>query len=329
VSIENTSRILQFDSVDDVRGAIKDANAEFVPIGEQLKGRAITLDLGDIQFSSTEIAGGLRTRGTQLDYFSLGVQVRRVGLVSQWDLELEPGDVVVMPPGIERDGSSIGEAHFAMVSLYSGTLAALGGPDVTKKELWLVRRPQRYRPEPKVAKEVVLAILSFSRLCRDWQPTSRSQLELMKKRLLIPFLLGLNSDALRPVDVCVASGPSIIRRAEDWIEMAEPESLNVLDLSGALGIPLRTLQRTFQTQLGLGPASYLRRRRLALARRALLEASPEAASVTQIATDHGFWDLGRFSVAYHRAFGEKPSRTLRRFQHSTERTSESGWNSLR
>jgi AraC family ethanolamine operon transcriptional activator len=329
VSIDNSSRSRKFESLDDIRESIRDADAEFIPMGDQLKGRSISIDLGDVQFSSTELAGGLRSRGTQLNCFSLGVQISRTKLVSQWDLELEPGDVVVMPPGIERDGCSIGEAHFAMVSLYSGTLAALGGPDVTKKELWLVRRPQRYRPEPKVAEEMVRTISRLLRFCDEWQPSSSSQVELMKKRLLIPYLLAFNSDTQRPAEVSVASGPSIIRRAEDWIEMAEPESLNVLDLSGALGIPLRTLQRTFQTQLGLGPASYLRRRRLALARRALLEASPEAASVTQIATDHGFWDLGRFSVAYHRAFGEKPSRTLRRFQHSTERTSESGWNSLR
>jgi AraC family ethanolamine operon transcriptional activator len=322
VSIHNPSRSRKFECLDDIRDSIRDTDAEFLPMGDQLKGRSIALDLGDVQFSSTELVGSLRSRGTQLNCFSLGVQISRTRFVSQWDLELEPGDVVVMPPGIERDGCSIGEAHFAMVSLYSGTLAALGGPDVTKKELWLVRRPQRYRPEPKVAEEVVRAISRLLRFCRNWQPASQSQVELMKRRLFLPYLLGLGSDALRPAELSVASGPSIIRRAEDWIEMAEPERLNVLDLSSALGIPVRTLQRAFQAQVGLGPVSYLRRRRLVLARRALLEASPEAASVTQIAMDHGFWDLGRFSVAYHRIFGEKPSTTLRRFRHSKGRTFE-------
>jgi hypothetical protein len=35
-------------------------------------------------------------------------------------------------------------------------------------------------------------------------------------------------------------------------------------------------------------------------------------TVTRIATDHGFWELGRFSVAYRTLFGETPLTTLRR-----------------
>jgi hypothetical protein len=37
---------------------------------------------------------------------------------------------------------------------------------------------------------------------------------------------------------------------------------------------------------------------------------PSTATLTQIVTDHGFWELGRFSVAYGMLFGESPSETL-------------------
>jgi hypothetical protein len=47
-----------------------------------------------------------------------------------------------------------------------------------------------------------------------------------------------------------------------------------------------------------------------LVRRALLRSEPSTATVTQIVTDHGFWELGRFS-AYRALFGESPSQTLR------------------
>jgi transcriptional regulator GlxA family with amidase domain len=47
-------------------------------------------------------------------------------------------------------------------------------------------------------------------------------------------------------------------------------------------------------------------------RQALLRSDPSKATVTRIVTDQGFWELGRFSVAYRALFGESPSRTLRR-----------------
>jgi hypothetical protein len=44
----------------------------------------------------------------------------------------------------------------------------------------------------------------------------------------------------------------------------------------------------------------------------LLSADAEATTVTEVATDHDFWELGRFAVEYRKMFGEAPSVTLRR-----------------
>jgi Helix-turn-helix domain len=45
---------------------------------------------------------------------------------------------------------------------------------------------------------------------------------------------------------------------------------------------------------------------------ALLLANPKTRTVAEIATDQGFWELGRFSVAFRKLFGKSPSVTLRR-----------------
>ena len=84
------------------------------------------------------------------------------------------------------------------------------------------------------------------------------------------------------------------------------------DICRAVGASERTLRASCEERLGMGPIRYLWLRRMHLARRALLGADPATATVTQIATDHGFWELGRFSVSYHALFGESPSASLRK-----------------
>ncbi len=51
---------------------------------------------------------------------------------------------------------------------------------------------------------------------------------------------------------------------------------------------------------------------MAEAQTCLLTTDPARATVTRIAMDHGFVELGRFAVEYRTAFGESPSATLQR-----------------
>lgn len=62
----------------------------------------------------------------------------------------------------------------------------------------------------------------------------------------------------------------------------------------------------------MGPMRYLWLQRMHLARRELIDAEAASATVTKIATDHGFCELGRFSVEYRSLFGETPSASLHR-----------------
>ena len=62
----------------------------------------------------------------------------------------------------------------------------------------------------------------------------------------------------------------------------------------------------------MSPKRYLLLRRMHLARRALRDSASDTTTVTQIATQYGFWHFGRFAGEYQSLFGEAPSTALRR-----------------
>lgn len=90
------------------------------------------------------------------------------------------------------------------------------------------------------------------------------------------------------------------------------QSLSITELARQTGVPERTLRTAFENCYGLSPIKYLRMYRLHQARQLLLASCPDQTTVTQIAFDLGFWELGRFAGAYRRLFGELPSKTLHR-----------------
>jgi AraC family ethanolamine operon transcriptional activator len=87
--------------------------------------------------------------------------------------------------------------------------------------------------------------------------------------------------------------------------------LNIATLCRVLAVSERTLRKAFHRIHGLPPHRYLRMLKLSRARQELMLVRGRSVTVTEIATDLGFVELGRFSVEYRRMFGESPSETLR------------------
>ena len=102
----------------------------------------------------------------------------------------------------------------------------------------------------------------------------------------------------------------VAKRAQAFIEANYSESVSVVEICCALGVGLRTVQRSFGEYFGLTMSQYLKVIRLDAAHRDLRAGDPSELSVTTSALRHGFTHLGRFSVDYHARFGETPSATL-------------------
>jgi transcriptional regulator GlxA family with amidase domain len=104
-------------------------------------------------------------------------------------------------------------------------------------------------------------------------------------------------------------GENLISQVNSLAASGQTPTVSLQDLCSVLGVSRRLLERAFRHQLHMSPARYLRTFRLYAAWRDLVCGS---GTVTSIATEYGFYELGRFSGQYKLLFGELPSETLAR-----------------
>jgi AraC-like DNA-binding protein len=104
-----------------------------------------------------------------------------------------------------------------------------------------------------------------------------------------------------------------LRRAEEYIEAHWDQPITIEDLVRETSSSARSLFRQFSRSRGQSPMAFLKDVRLRHARR-MLQQTDRIRSVTEIAVDCGFGNLGHFARDYFKRFGERPSDALRRKQ---------------
>ena len=103
---------------------------------------------------------------------------------------------------------------------------------------------------------------------------------------------------------------SRLKYAEEYIcaNLKNPVTRDTLaEVSGG---SIRSLSRVFQQKHGMGPMTFLRRRRLEAIYLNLLSAERGSTTITQMATSYGFSHFGKFAIEYKTMFGESPSASL-------------------
>ena len=141
-------------------------------------------------------------------------------------------------------------------------------------------------------------------------PAACQQLEQM---VMTGFLLSHSHTYSRQLlEPQSPAAPYYVKRAEAYIEAHFMEPLSLAEIAAQSGASARSLQNGFQSFRRMTPMAFLRQVRLEHARRALLQADPAFATVTDIAIGCGFSHMGEFAGLYRRTFGETPSQTLSR-----------------
>ena len=147
--------------------------------------------------------------------------------------------------------------------------------------------------------------------CADSLLSNHIATDLFENLLLRSIILGLAHNHSERLEGPRASADlKSVRRAEAYFHGNLTEVVTLRDLAREAGCSVRSLQLAFQQVRGVTPMAALRRARLDAARQ-LLERADRDASVTDVALQFGFSNLGRFARLYQRTFGERPLRTLR------------------
>jgi AraC-like DNA-binding protein len=227
-------------------------------------------------------------------------------------MDVGPNEIYVFDPNVVHQRSGFG-AHFAVMSLPLQDFSYLCGTIVGRE---LLEKPQAsiVRPDPALLSRLLRLHRKVGQLAHD----STDILDLPEVRR------ALEEQLIHAMVRCLADGVSveattgrrrhdaIIARFEEFLAANSDRPLYLTEICAAIGVGERTLRTSCEEHLGMGPIRFLTLRRMHLARRVLLRTDPQNATVTRIATDHGFWELGRFAVVYRALFGESPSKTLRR-----------------
>jgi AraC-like DNA-binding protein len=134
----------------------------------------------------------------------------------------------------------------------------------------------------------------------------------MEQILLQALVSCLEHSSVHGPTPTEARHQKIMQRFHAIIKANSTSPLYVLEMAKGAGASLRSLTVCCQEHLGMGPKKYLLLRRMHLARQALSRADQDDLTVTDVATQYGFWQFGRFAGQYKSLFGELPSETLRR-----------------
>jgi AraC-like DNA-binding protein len=228
-------------------------------------------------------------------------------------IKMEPGEIVLHGKG-ERSHQRIrGPGFWSYVSM--APKALMEAVETFAQVSWTPMSSARIVRPPSRP----LATLSrlHARACRVCETKAEliahpEVMRAVEQDLTHTLVNCLMSDRADRDTLAIRRYAEVVTKAEDVLASHSCEQLSGFVLAEAVGVTERTLRRACANILGMSPGHYARLRRLNLVGAALRRADPQSASVSEIARQHGFSELGRFSVAYRALFGESPSMTLRR-----------------
>jgi AraC-like DNA-binding protein len=228
-------------------------------------------------------------------------------------LALRNGDMVLHSGGERVHQRSNGDCEWGLLSLPPEQLASCGKT--------LVAGPIASPPTSRILRPSRAETSRFRSLFRQACHLAETRKGWIERP---EIARALEQEMLLAIVHCLAASEAddhprgrrhhaaIMDRFEETLSKRIDRKLSMPTLCAEIGVAERTLRMCCAEFLGVSPTRYLLLQRLNKARAALRRADPSKASVAEVARNHQFRELGRFSVTYRTTFGELPSTTLQR-----------------
>ncbi|MFN5489673.1 MAG: helix-turn-helix domain-containing protein, partial [Bradyrhizobium sp.] len=204
-----------------------------------------------------------------------------------------------------------GAASFAAMRFDLPDLPELCGGEPRRPDAETWQAKNHFRADPAIGMSAADRLPQIvSHLARYPDALSEASAEFWKRAIVdcvsATVVTSLPPDGTR----YLPSAMRLVRDVEDYLRTAGTRPVHVSEICTELRLSRRSLHRAFHEVFGVGPVTFLRYKRLCMIRSILRESTPEQTTVSKVAIEQGFIELGRFSQYYRAMFGEYPSQTL-------------------
>jgi AraC family ethanolamine operon transcriptional activator len=303
---------LELDGFEGLREAVKDSRFDVVQLGRgKLRGHLSHVGIDDFAFSMGHFDVGIRAQRIDDGMLLIGMLLSSSGPVTQWSWHQRAGDVIVIPPKTDHHAVHHGASSYAAIRLDPRELPSVfaGHSRLSDGENW--REKNRYRADAATGRLAAHKLpLMADHLARRGDQLSQEAALFWKRTIADCMTAAVASSLPQEEDSHLPSALKLVRQVEDYIEAAGDHPLHVSELCLKLRSSRRTLHRAFNEVFGIGPVTFLRRKRLCVVHSILKRNAPGTTTVAEVALGQGFIELGRFSQYYRTMFGEYPSQTL-------------------
>jgi len=313
----NVAKCYQFKDIDELAVFLPENVRLTLLECEPFKCESAALNLGDVQFCFNHVNRNLHALGDkQTDFLTFVIILKGSGQQGIENSRLITEDYLFgFDPDREADlvfpGRCLYCAVYIRPDIFEACTQALDRLDLDAKFL---ATNYVYMPESFPSLRVYLEQL-YELLIQQSPLLQKPDFQQIILADFLPlFITALPDQKEHKISVKFFRRSRLVKQADEYLRSHLDQPLTLTDLCEALGTSSRALCYGFQEIFGMSPMAYLKTLRLQSVFRALKTPRSSPKTVTEVATQFGFYHLGFFARDYRQMFDELPSETLKRSQ---------------